>query len=162
MGRSDFERGSSGGEEEQFLNQRLKNRNGIDSNHVHQGLGHVGNVAKTGYKISVGILAGSRVRFGQGRVPTGQLHHPISTKVGRAIQNHPNLKGAFAKRDPRFVTRAVDGNAHRGYQRWHRDLDDEVVEWIENNPNSTPDDFMSYLRGLYNRPDLCKRFPNGF
>jgi len=59
--------------------------------------------------------------------------------VGRAIDNHPILKGLFAKRDNRFVTQAVDGAAHRGYQRWHRDLDDEVVEWIQNNPNKNGD-----------------------
>ncbi|MCC5830617.1 MAG: hypothetical protein JJU36_14315, partial [Phycisphaeraceae bacterium] len=96
------------------------------------------------------------------RVPTGQTHHPISTKVGRAIDNHPSLKGAFDRRDPRFVTRASDGASHRGYQRWHRDLDNEVVNWIERNPDATPDDFLSYLRELYKRPDLVDRFPGGF
>ena len=64
---------------------------------------------------------------------TGQIHHPISTKVGRAVDNHPLLSGAFKKRDPRFVTQAADNAAHRGYQRWHRDLDDEVVERLLTN-----------------------------
>lgn len=75
---------------------------------------------------------------------------------------HPILKGLFAKRDNRFVTQAVDGAAHRGYQRWHRDLDDEVVKWIQNNPNKNGDDFLAYLRELYKRPDLAVRFPDGF
>lgn len=92
----------------------------------------------------------------------GQLHHAISTKVGRAVDNHPILKGLFEKRDPRFVTRASDGAAHRGYQRWHRDLDDEVVDWVERNPSKGGDEFLDYLRQLYQRPDLVKRFPNGF
>jgi hypothetical protein len=93
---------------------------------------------------------------------TGQIHHPISTKVGRAIDNHPILKGVFQKRDPRFVTQAVNEAAHRGYQRWHRELDNEVVEWIRKNPTKNADDFLAYLRELYKRPDLAERFPDGF
>lgn len=41
-------------------------------------------------------------------------------------------------------------------------VDDVVVEWIQSNPNKTPEDFLNYLRELYKRPDLAKRFPNGF
>lgn len=92
----------------------------------------------------------------------GQLHHVIATKVARAIDDHPILKGAFARRDPRFVTRAIDGAAHRGYQRWHRELDAEVVTWIERNREKTAEDFLAFLKGLYERPDIKARFPNGF
>ena len=95
---------------------------------------------------------------------TGQLHHAISTKVGRAIDKHKNLSGAFKKRDPRFVTRAADDAAHRGYQRWHRDIDDEVVKWLESdrNKDATAEDFLAWLRSRYQQPDLKPRFPNGF
>jgi hypothetical protein len=92
----------------------------------------------------------------------GQIHHVISTKVGRAIDNHPILKGVFARRDNRFVTQAIDGAAHRGYQRWHRELDAEVVKWIEDNPTKNADDFLSFLTNLYQRADIKARFPNGF
>lgn len=74
----------------------------------------------------------------------------------------PILKGLFAKRDRRFVTQAIDGAAHRGYQRWHRDLDDEVVSWIRNNRDKNGDDFLAFLKSLYERPDIKARFPNGF
>jgi len=92
----------------------------------------------------------------------GQIHHVISTKVARAVDDHPILSGLFAKRDSRFVTQAVDGAAHRGYQRWRRDLDKEVAEWIENNHSRNGDDFLAYLKTLYERPDIKARFPNGF
>jgi hypothetical protein len=92
----------------------------------------------------------------------GQIHHVISTKVARAVDDHPILKGLFAKRDPRFVTQAIDGAAHRGYQRWHRELDDEVVQWIRGNRDKNGDDFLAFLKGLYERPDIKARFPNGF
>ncbi len=97
-------------------------------------------------------------------VPTGQIHHPISTRVGRALDSHPTLRGQFQPRDPRFTTRAIDEAAHRGYQQWHRDLDAEVVRWINDpaNARATPQQFLDWLRQRYNQPDLRARFPNGF
>ena len=92
---------------------------------------------------------------------TGQLHHAISKKIYRALEDHKNLAGHYKARDPRFVTRAVDGAAHRGYQRWHRDLDREVMAWIRDNKKATPAQFEAYLRSLYNRPELRARFPAG-
>jgi RHS repeat-associated protein len=92
----------------------------------------------------------------------GQEHHAISRTVHRALERHPNLAGQYTARDPRFVTRAVDDAAHRGYQRWHRQLDSEVADWIGDNPRATPSQFESYLRNLYSRSDLASRFPNGF
>jgi hypothetical protein len=93
---------------------------------------------------------------------TGQIHHAISTKIARALGNHPVMAGMFSKRDPRFITQAIDGAAHRGYQKWHRDLDAEVVRWIEGNPTKNADDFLGFLKGLYDRADINARFPNGF
>ena len=92
---------------------------------------------------------------------TGQLHHAISKKIHQALEDHARLAGLYKARDPRFVTRAVDGAAHRGYQRWHRDLDDEVVAWIREFDQATPAQFEAYLRSLYNRPALRARFPDG-
>jgi hypothetical protein len=93
---------------------------------------------------------------------TGQLHHVVSRPIAKAIEEHPNLAGEYAPRDPRFVTRAVDQAAHRGYQTWHRALDDEVVGWLQRNPGATTADFEQYLRARYSQPDLKGRFPNGF
>jgi len=92
---------------------------------------------------------------------TGQMHHGISRTVHKALQQHPNLRGLYQGRDPRFVTQARDALSHRGYQQWHRNLDTEVAGWIRNNPNATPAQFESYLRGVYQRPDILERFPSG-
>jgi hypothetical protein len=92
---------------------------------------------------------------------TGQLHHAISKSVHRALDRHQNLKGLYKYRDPLFTTRAIDLESHRGYQRWHRDLDKEVANWIRNNPGATQELFEDYLRNRYNQDDLRKRFPLG-
>ncbi|MGQ9855055.1 MAG: hypothetical protein ACUVTG_16845, partial [Candidatus Oleimicrobiaceae bacterium] len=95
------------------------------------------------------------------KVATGQLHHAISTKVHKALEEHPVLRGAYRRRDPRLVTRAADKEAHYGYQRWHRDLDDEVVQWLEEHRHATVEQFDAWLRWRYNQPDLRKRFSEG-
>jgi hypothetical protein len=46
----------------------------------------------------------------------GQLHHIISRPIAHALKNHEKLSGHYKARDPRFVTRAVDEQAHCGYQ----------------------------------------------
>jgi hypothetical protein len=91
----------------------------------------------------------------------GQLHHAISKRVHDALQNHPVLRDAYRRRDPRLVTRAADKQAHYGYQRWHVELDAEVVKWIEDNKKATVGEFEKFLRELYDRPDMKKRFPEG-
>ncbi|MBL9006900.1 MAG: hypothetical protein JNJ46_21775, partial [Myxococcales bacterium] len=92
----------------------------------------------------------------------GQVHHAISRRVHRALERHRVLAGHYQARDPRFVLQAADGNAHRGYQRWHQDLDQEVMNWIEQNRLATPGEFEAHLRSLYERPELLQRFPRGF
>ena len=64
-------------------------------------------------------------------------------------------------RDERFKTRAKDKESHCGYQKWHREIDDEVIAWLRREDKATPAQFEKYLRELYNRPELRKRFPNG-
>jgi hypothetical protein len=91
----------------------------------------------------------------------GQLHHAISKPVHDALQNHKVLRDAYRRRDPRLVTRAADKQAHYGYQRWHRELDEEVVRWIEANKEATVEQFEKFLRDLYDRPEMKKRFPQG-
>jgi RHS repeat-associated protein/uncharacterized repeat protein (TIGR01451 family) len=92
---------------------------------------------------------------------TGQVHHAISRSVWRALERNPNLRGNYTARDPRFTTRAKDAGAHRGYQSWHRRLDDEVAKKIDDNPWWEPKDFEAYLRGRYQVLDLLARFPLG-
>ena len=92
---------------------------------------------------------------------TGQIHHPISRPVFKALERNPSLKGQFSARDPRFETQAMDEAAHQGYQQWHRDVDNQLINWISSNPNATPQDFIDYLLWRYSQPDLMARFPNG-
>jgi len=95
-------------------------------------------------------------------VPTGQQHHVISKRIGEELNQHRTLKGIYQPRDPRFVTQAADKAAHNGYQHWHRQVDEEVVNWLRTNRTATPQQFESYLRSIYSRPELLMRFPNGF
>ncbi len=91
----------------------------------------------------------------------GQMHHAISRRVWRALEEHDTLKGLYRYRDHRFVTQVKDAATHTGYQLWHRKLDDEVVGWVRRHTNVTPGQFEDYLRALYNRPQLVERFPLG-
>jgi hypothetical protein len=92
----------------------------------------------------------------------GQLHHVISKPIAKALKRHETLGDHYKARDPRFVTRAVDEQAHCGYQEWHRKVDKEVIDWLETYGKATPKDFEAFLRQIYNRPELLKRFPRGF
>jgi hypothetical protein len=92
---------------------------------------------------------------------TGQMHHGISRTIHKALEQHPNLKGLYSARDPRFVTQAKDLQSHRGYDSFHRRLDAEISGWIRDNPRATTQQFESYLRDVYRRPDVATRFPDG-
>nr|WP_257462512.1 Wall-associated protein precursor [Archangium lipolyticum] len=92
----------------------------------------------------------------------GQLHHIISRPIAQALEKHDTLRGHYTARDPRFVTRAVDEEAHCGYQDWHRKVDEEVIKWLEEYTRATPKQFETFLRQLYNRPDIRAKFPHGF
>jgi hypothetical protein len=92
----------------------------------------------------------------------GQEHHLISRPIAKRLERHPTLKGLYKPRDPRFVTRARDEQAHCGYQEWHRKVDKEVVDWLNDNSKATHKDFMDKLREIYSRPEMKERFPHGF
>ncbi|HYH97319.1 hypothetical protein [Hyalangium sp.] len=93
---------------------------------------------------------------------TGQEHHVISKRIALRLEKHTTLQGHYKERDPRFVTRAKTTEDHNGYQKWHREVDKEVIRWLDENPKATPQRFENYLREVYSRPDMIKRFPNGF
>ncbi|XXF78195.1 Wall-associated protein precursor [Myxococcaceae bacterium GXIMD 01537] len=92
----------------------------------------------------------------------GQKHHIISRPIARALEDHETLSGLYKPRDPRFVAHAKDEQAHCGYQQWHRDVDREVIAWLERMKNATPEQFERFLREVYSRPALRERFPHGF
>lgn len=89
------------------------------------------------------------------------MHHAISKTIHKALEDHKNLKGIYKARDDRFVTQAIDDAAHKGYQKWHRDLDEEIAKWIRKTDGATPKDFEAYLRQRYSEAKLKAIFPNG-
>jgi len=118
-----------------------------------------GNWSSAGYS-ALGMVAyvGDLAKLGK---LAGQTHHAISSKVHDALEKVKTLAGCFRPRDPRLVAKAKELADHYGYQRWHRELDDEVVQWIEAHPKATPEQFMRWLRWRYSQPDLKARFPEG-
>jgi hypothetical protein len=92
----------------------------------------------------------------------GQNHHVISRPIAEALERHRALRGLYKPRDQRFVAKAKDKDSHCGYQKWHRDLDEEIIEWLETEGRATPEQFMKLLRAIYNRKEMLERFPNGF
>jgi RHS repeat-associated protein len=105
--------------------------------------------------------SGGGPAFGAGVRLTGQVHHGISRTIYKALEAHPTLKGVYSVRDKRIVTQAKDLASHNGYSKFHRNLEVEVASWVRGNPNTTPAQFESYLRSVYQRPDVVARFPNG-
>ncbi|MEA4826009.1 MAG: polymorphic toxin-type HINT domain-containing protein, partial [Clostridium sp.] len=90
----------------------------------------------------------------------GQVHHILTNKTMKALDDHPTLKGKFNREGPMFKYKAADVDAHKGYQQWHRDVDNTVVDWLQNNPKATEQQFKNFLNKLYQNPDISKRIPN--
>ncbi len=95
------------------------------------------------------------------RALRGQWHHAISKRVWRSLQEHPNLRGKYQLRDSRFTTQAIDDDTHRGYQGWHRSLDEEISTAVKRHPEWTTQEFEAHPRARYLQPDLLSRFPTG-
>jgi RHS repeat-associated protein len=87
-----------------------------------------------------------------------QRHHIFSNKIIRELAQHPTLRGKFQRSD--LEVQAVNSEAHRGYQEWHRAYDREVVEWLTENANTTKEQFIEFLQEIYTRPDVQWRFPD--
>ena len=77
-----------------------------------------------------------------------------------ALDKHKTLKGVFNRNNPNLIHKAADQAAHRGYQTWHRQYDDIVVQWLDRNPLATPGEFTNFLNGLHKQPWLNSRIPN--
>ncbi len=92
-------------------------------------------------------------------VATGQYHHVLSNPIMKALENHPTLSGLFDRATS--VVQALTPEAHRGYQTWHRDIDNAMVAWLIEHPLATVNDFWSTLYTLYNTPDMIERFGMG-
>jgi hypothetical protein len=137
---------------------------------IHLGqAGQVRTVAVVGRSIVISLpaTAVAMATQGPGADPTGagasgQLHHVISAPIARRLELHATLRGRYTARDPRFVTRAADKDSHNGYQQWHREVDREVIAWLDKYLRATPAEFEAFLRQIYNRPAMRARFPHGF
>jgi hypothetical protein len=132
-------------------------------------VGQVTAVAVVGGTVVISLPATAIAMVAQGlsggpatSSASGQLHHVISKRIAAELEDHSTLSGHYTARDPRFVTRAADKASHNGYQKWHRDVDDEVIGWLRRYTNATPQEFEALLREIYSRPAMRARFPNGF
>ena len=57
---------------------------------------------------------------------------------------------------------SLDKASHNGYQQWHRLYDATVVRWLQSNTQATPDQFLNFMKGLYQNAELLKRFPDAW
>ena len=90
---------------------------------------------------------------------TGQRHHILSNKIMEQLNQHQTLAGIFGRND--MLVQAVNPESHRGYQIWHREYDDQVVEWLEANADANATQFLSFLKGVYEHSSMKERFPGG-
>ena len=88
----------------------------------------------------------------------GQNHHVLSNPIMRALANHP-LGGLFERAES--VVQALTKDAHRGYQQWHRTIDNHMVNWLIQHPNASPNEFWKEMYRMYNNKDLIQRFGEG-
>ncbi len=85
----------------------------------------------------------------------GQYHHVLSNPIMRVLENHP-LRDLFQRSTS--VIQAMTEGAHKGYQQWHRLIDNHMVSWLQNHPNATENDFWKEIYIQYNTRDMVKRF----
>ena len=88
----------------------------------------------------------------------GQWHHVLSNLIMRALANHP-LRGLFIRASS--VVQALTEAAHKGYQSWHRLIDQHMVQWLQSHQNATPLEFWQEMYKQYNTRDMIKRFGEG-
>lgn len=85
-----------------------------------------------------------------------QKHHVITRKIRREMKNNPNLSDINRNKSSIFTGLTED--AHRGYQKWHRKYDDDMVLWLKDHLDATLDDFQAELQRFYDQPDIVERF----
>ncbi|MEW6197640.1 MAG: hypothetical protein AB1601_03105, partial [Planctomycetota bacterium] len=119
------------------------------SNCLEMGLGAAPFAGKLigGFTKGLARMRASRAAAA-GAAATGELHHAISMKIWKALERNLATKGKYTYRDPRFVTRARDAGTHRGYQGWHRQVDDELWNWITTH-KPTAEQFEAKLYSRY-------------
>lgn len=89
----------------------------------------------------------------------GQIHHLLSNKIMKKLDRHETLKKIFEREDIRFKYKSKDLESHKGYQEWHRLVDEEIINWLEKNKKATSEEFLRFLEGIYKRPEIENRIP---
>ena len=87
---------------------------------------------------------------------TGQWHHVFSKKILRELSQHKVLKGIFKRAD--LLIQAFTLQDHHGYETWHRDFDNAVVAWLQENKDATPIQFLQMLFDMCNTPEMLQKF----
>ena len=77
----------------------------------------------------------------------------------KALNNHPLLNSVFQRAGS--IVQALYKHSHRGYQKWHRIIDQGMAQWLNNTPNATEQQFWGKLYDYYNTPDMINRFGEG-
>jgi hypothetical protein len=90
---------------------------------------------------------------------TGQFHHPLSAKITKELAKNKNISQEFKDNYHKFRTQALDKASHNGYEKWHRELDDKIVNWLKEHDKATEKEFIEFLKKTYKASDLAKRFP---
>ena len=93
----------------------------------------------------------------KGKVPNanslGQKHHAIGRKPFKLLE-----KTSWGKNLNRndYLMRALTVEGHKGYQTWHRMLDDEILKVIGSSTDLLS--FQKELNKLYSMPEIIEIF----
>jgi hypothetical protein len=93
-----------------------------------------------------------------------QFHHILSNPIMKALGKHAVLSewvklGMLDRNAPRFMARARNIWCHFGWQRWHRAVDKELSGWLGETAAAGLEDFLQFLKSVYDRPSMKYRFP---
>lgn len=82
----------------------------------------------------------------------------LSNRIMRQLERHETLRGLLNRSD--LLVQAIDEPSHWGYQAWHRAYDNDVLDWLRKNPETTREEFLQFLQEIYERLEMREQFPN--
>jgi hypothetical protein len=89
-----------------------------------------------------------------------EVHHPITYKIWLALERHLTLAGKFKYKDPRYEFASNPGR-HRGYcDLLHRSIEKEMIPWLKEYPEATPQEFLNKMNKSYSRKEIREAGPN--
>ena len=87
----------------------------------------------------------------------GQNHHVISNKINKVKLQNSKLD-SISRNDPRFQVKALTSGGHKGYQKWHRQYDKTIVDWLKSHPNASAGEFINKINSVFAKPGMVKIF----